>query len=240
MNPPFSLTSKKVLVLGGTSGIGRAVAIGARTLGADVTIVSRRHDRSVEVAAEIGATARAADITKTDSLRALLVDTPHIDHIYIAAGSFIGGQLGSQPVNSFRASLDDRVWGAAQFLELARSCLAKDGSVVLTGGVSTDRPAKEAWATAVATAASEQLARVMSLELAPVRVNAVAPGWTDTPMWDAVFGDEKAESLAEVAARIPVGRVATAEEAAAAVLFLMTNGSVNGEVVHVDGGLRHV
>ena len=115
-----------------------------------------------------------------------------------------------------------------------------NGSFVFTGGVSTARPVPGAWATAVATAAAEQMARALAVEIAPVRVNAVAPGWTDTPMWDEIFGENKREVFAGVAEKLLTKRLATAEEVAQAVIFLMNNNSITGETIHVEGGHRLV
>ena len=112
--------------------------------------------------------------------------------------------------------------------------------VTLTGGLSTARPVAGAWVTAVATAATEQMSRALSLELAPIRVNAISPGWTDTPMWDAILREAKQDAFQEVAAKIPTGRLATAEEVASTVIFLMSNSSITGEVIHTDGGHRYV
>jgi NAD(P)-dependent dehydrogenase (short-subunit alcohol dehydrogenase family) len=92
----------------------------------------------------------------------------------------------------------------------------------------------------VATAAAEQLARALALELAPIRVNAIAPGWTDTPMWNGILGETKQETFKTVGEKIPTGTIATAEEAAHAVLMMMSNRAFNGEILHVDGGHRLV
>ncbi|MBC7976976.1 MAG: SDR family oxidoreductase [Myxococcales bacterium] len=92
----------------------------------------------------------------------------------------------------------------------------------------------------MATAAAEQLARAMALELAPIRCNAVAPGWTDTPMWDAILGAAKADVFQSVAEKLPIRRLARPDDVARAVLFLMASEAITGEVVHVDGGGRLV
>lgn len=73
-----------------------------------------------------------------------------------------------------------------------------------------------------------------------MRFNAVAPGWTDTPMWDAVLGANKAAVFADVAKKQLTGRLSRADEVADAVLFLMRNEAITGEVLHVDGGGRLV
>jgi NAD(P)-dependent dehydrogenase (short-subunit alcohol dehydrogenase family) len=166
---------------------------------------------------------------------------PAPDHIYVAAGSFVGGPILEGTLGHFRSALEDRLWGTVNVVRAAAPKMKRPGaSFVFTGGVSTDRPVKGAWATAIGTAVGEQLARALAVELAPLRFNAVSPGWTDTPMWDGILGDSKASTFAAVGAQIPVGRIATAEEAAQAVLLLMANRSLNAEVLHVDGGHRLV
>ena len=115
-----------------------------------------------------------------------------------------------------------------------------EGSITFTGGVSTDRPIAGAWVSGLATASAEQLARVLVMEYPDVRFNAVAPGYTDTPMWDTILGSDKESVLSEVAKSLPVKKIASAEEVASAVVFLMSNASVTGETIHIDGGGRLV
>jgi NAD(P)-dependent dehydrogenase (short-subunit alcohol dehydrogenase family) len=88
--------------------------------------------------------------------------------------------------------------------------------------------------------ATEQLARVLALELAPIRFNAISPGYTDTPMWDHIFPGDGAQALGDATKKLLVPRLVTADEVAQAVLLLMQNEAITGETIHVDGGARLV
>lgn len=239
-----NLESQHVVVVGGSSGIGLAVAAGALRSGAQVTLMGRSLERlddalRMHLPASPPARAVAVDVTDEHAVRQAFASITAPDHVYVSAASFVGGSVLDTAMPALRAALEARLWGAVHVVRAAAPRMRGPGaSFVFTGGVSTDRPAKGAWPTAVATAATEQLARCLALELAPLRCNAIAPGWTDTPMWDAILGTAKAETFASVAARTPTGRIVAADDAAQAVLLLMANRALNGEVLHVDGGLR--
>jgi NAD(P)-dependent dehydrogenase (short-subunit alcohol dehydrogenase family) len=94
--------------------------------------------------------------------------------------------------------------------------------------------------TTVGVAAAEALTRSLALELAPIRVNAIAPGWTDTPLVSNVLGDNYDAVIRSVSEKIPVKRIGKSKEVAEAVIMLMNNGFINGEVLHIDGGERYV
>jgi NAD(P)-dependent dehydrogenase (short-subunit alcohol dehydrogenase family) len=236
-----ALAGQRVVVVGGGSGIGLAVAEAAIALDAAVTIM----DVSRENLERARQTAPRADLVVTDvrseaSVLGAFAELTTIDHVYVAAGTTKLGSILDGPVDEQLASLVLRLWGSVFVTRAAAKKVRAGGSLTFTGGVSTDRPVAGAWVASVATAAAEQLARSMALELAPVRFNAVAPGWTDTPMWDAVLGPNKAEVFASVAAKLPTRRLSSPREVADAVLFLMQNEAITAEVLHVDGGGRLV
>jgi NAD(P)-dependent dehydrogenase (short-subunit alcohol dehydrogenase family) len=213
----------------------------AKQLGAEVTIAGRSLSKLEEASERLGKVYTGlVDITDEAAVERLFTTTGPVDHVYISAGSFVGGKVLDGSVEQFRPAIETRVWGSVYVIRAAVPKILSGGSITLTGGLSTDRPVPGAWATAVGTAAAEQMSRALAIELTPIRVNAVSPGWTDTPMWDTIFGEAKEQAFQDVASKIPTRRLATASEVASAVIFLMTNPSITGEVIHIDGGHRYV
>ena len=235
------MTGQQVVIIGGSEGIGLAVAKAARGLGARVLAVGRteaklRAARRTVSGLEIG----VADINNTASIEKVFAGLSSVDHVYIAAGSTkIGGPL-EHSLEDFRHRFDERLWGSLDVVRAAHHLVRPGGSFTFSGGLASDRPAKGAWVSGIATMATEQLARVLAIELAPLRFNSVAPGYTDTPMWNHIFPEIGSQALDEVTERHLVPRMVTADEVAQAVLLLMQNEAITGETIHVDCGARLV
>jgi NAD(P)-dependent dehydrogenase (short-subunit alcohol dehydrogenase family) len=236
------MKGKNIIVIGGSSGIGKAVAEKCVALEANVTITSRSLTKAEEVAKQIGNTVKGSQLDVNHEVSVIDFFNTHeiIDHIYIAAGATKLGALTDEAIEESMKAFDTRILGSLRVIKAAVHKMINLGSIIFTGGVSTARPIAGAWVSGLATSTAEQLARVMVMEFPNVRFNAVSPGWTDTPMWDEFLGDEKETVFSEVAAKLPVKKIATPEEVADAVLFLMSNASVTGETIHVDGGGRLV
>lgn len=235
------MTGQQVVIIGGSEGIGLAVAKAARTLGARVLAVSRTRQK-LEAAQDAvkGLEIRVADINNTARIQEVFSELTAVDHVYIAAGSTKIGSPLDDPLDEFRHKFDERLWGSINVVRTAHRLVRPGGSFTFTGGLSSDRPVKGAWVSGIATMATEQLARVLALELAPIRFNAVAPGYTDTPMWDHIFPEDGATALSDATTKLLVPRLVTAEEVAQAVLLLMQNEAITGETIHIDGGARLV
>lgn len=237
-----NLKSKRVIVIGGSSGIGLSVARMAYETGAQVILTSRNAQKATIAAKTIGAAVTGAPLNVDDEMavNAFFTSIDAIDHVYVAAGGTSISVLTNGSLDEQLAGFNTRVQGSLRVVRAAVSKITRGGSITFTGGISTDRPISGAWVSGLGTAAAEQLARVLVMEFPHIRFNAVSPGYTNTPLWDSVLGENKSQVLASVAAKLPTGKIATPEEVAFAVIFLMSNNSVNGEVIHIDGGGRLV
>jgi NAD(P)-dependent dehydrogenase (short-subunit alcohol dehydrogenase family) len=239
---PHRLVGRKVLIVGGTSGIGLSAAIQAKAAGAEVIVVGSNRERAEQVAAEHDLAGwRAADVTRPEAIEAALADIPHVDHLVMLAGSFVVGKVLEADVGHLRRAFDERFWAAIHTLRTLGDRLAADGSITFVSGELTDRA--NAHGTAVlgaALTAMESLARSLALELAPRRFNTLSPGPIDTPLLDKTMGKGRDAYVESRKATLPLRRFGTAEEAGAAVVFLMVNGWMNGATLNVDGGSRLV
>lgn len=237
-----SLTNRSVVIFGGTSGIGLAAAKQATEAGARVTVIGFDAAGAERVAGENAfAGWRAADVTRPETIGAALADLDHVDHLVLLAGTFVAGKVLEADVSYLHRAFDERIWAAVHALRALGDRLAADGSVTFISGVLADRPNGAGTAVlAAASAAMEAFARGLVLELAPRRFNTVSPGTTDTPLLARTLGDGRDAYVAGLTEKLPLHRLGTAEEVAAAVVFLMSNGLMNGETLHVDGAARLV
>lgn len=236
-----SLVGKHVVLVGGTSGIGLAVAHEVARAGAEVTLVGRDDARLRHASEAIGgARQRIGDLHEPDSFSALFETLPPVDHLVITAGTASLKTLRDSTPDDLRQMLAERIVGPLSIVRAALENFSATGSIVLTSGLLADRPIRTGAMLAGAVAAVEALVRALALELAPIRVNAVSPGLVDTPLLDAFFGEGKDEALASAAAALPTGRIGRPGDLAQAVRVLLTCGFITGEVLHVDGGGRLV
>lgn len=183
-----------------------------------------------------------ADIADESSVERLFGGTGQVDHVVVTAVDAAGAY---QTVSSLDLAaavrlIHTKILGAALVAKHAAPRMPSCGSITFTSGIAAYRPAPGGSMVAAVNGALESLAAALALEIAPLRVNVVSPGWVDTPVWDAIAGDGKAARLGAMADRLPAGRVGTPQDIAQAFRALMANGFITGTVLHVDGGHRFV
>ncbi len=230
----MSLTGKKVVVVGGSSGIGLATAEFAKREGAEVVVASRNVERLKAVADKIGATPIAADVTSNDSVAALFRATGPVDHVVVTAAQLRSGPFKTVAMDDVRATLEGKFWGAWRVARAAE--IRAGGSLTLVSGFLSVRPRPNSAIVSSANGALESLTRALALELAPVRVNCVSPGIIDTPIRAAMPEAARRDMLGKIAAALPVGRVGVGEDIASQIHAFMTNGFMTGSIVYLDGG----
>jgi len=233
-----SLAHKTVVVLGGTSGIGLATAKAAQGEDARVIVTGRSRERLTAAQAKLGSGARtvALDVADEAGTRALFQEIDRVDHIFITAGSVALDARLAPDSASLRPALDVRFWGAFNAAKYGAAKMNEGGSITFMSGTTARRPLRGAAVATASCGAVEAFARALAVDLAPIRVNTLQPGYVDTPMLDELLGEARAQIKAEAGARLPVKRIGRPEELADAVLFLMKNGYVNGITLTVDGG----
>jgi len=234
------------MIIGGSSGMGLALARRLIGAGDHVIIVGRNAERLARARDDLGAPKRletfAADVTVTSEVEALFAGRSLLDHIVCTAADVTGAYelLPALDLDAARHAIDSKIVAPILIAKHGAPRLAAHGSLAFVSGIAAYRPMPRGTVVATINAALEGLVRALAIELAPIRVNAVSPGWVDTPIWAAVAGDRKADLLASMAARLPVGRVGRPEDIADALAFVIGNGFTTGTVLHVDGGHRLV
>lgn len=236
----MTLNGKRIVVLGGSSGIGLATAQAAAREGASVVIASSQRARVDAALASLpaGAEGTALDLTQAAAVEAFFGRLGPFDHLAFTAGETLQlGPLATSDIAAARRFFDLRYWGAYLAAKHGARSIRPGGSIVFTSGIAADRPPQPGWALGASIcAAMEGLTRALAVELAPLRVNLVSPGFVRTPLWAGMAEAEREALYQAVAARLPVGHVGEAAEIAEAYLYLMRQSFGTGHVLVVDGG----
>lgn len=228
----------KIVIIGGTSGIGRELAGHLAGQGDSVVLTGRDAECARKVAREVGTGRRtvqgiALDLTEPHGIAPALSGIGPVDHLVIAAVERDVNSLRNYSVDRAVRLATLKVVGYTAAVAALREVLAPTGSVVLFGGVAKDAPYPGSTTVTAVNGAVVSMVRTLSMELAPVRVNAVHPGIvSDTPAWSG-----QADVLESVRSRTPTGRLATMADIVGATVFLMHNPAVNRVNLTVDGGM---
>jgi NAD(P)-dependent dehydrogenase (short-subunit alcohol dehydrogenase family) len=235
----MNLQGKKVIILGGSSGIGLATAKAAVAKGASVIIVSSNQKRINNALKDLpgGSEGYAVDLSKEENIKDLFSKTGNFDHlIYCAGENLILNTIDATDIGQARNFFTLRFWGPFAAIKYGIAKLNKGGSLSLTSGTASTRPGA-GWSVASAICgAMEGFVRAMAVELAPLRVNCVVPGVVRTPLWDSMPEAEREGLYKYVSDSVLLQRVAEPEDIALGFIYLMEQDHATGQSLLIDGG----
>ncbi|XVV15036.1 SDR family oxidoreductase [Actinoplanes sp. CA-131856] len=229
------LKDRTVLVIGRGGGIARAVVTAVREAGATVVAASRDRDALAGTYGE-ELTLETVDVTDEASVAALAERLGHVDHVVSTASARARGSLADLQPIAVLQSLSTKVLGPILLAKHFAPRMPRDGSFVFFSGATARKPAPGMLAVAATNGGVDAVTRALAVEIAPLRVNAVAPGTIDSGAYDALGDQRKAELFAARAGRNPAGRIGRPDDAARAVVFALTSTFTTGTTLSVDGG----
>jgi NAD(P)-dependent dehydrogenase (short-subunit alcohol dehydrogenase family) len=236
-HPRDIIAGQTVVVIGGSSGIGLETARLAREGGAEVIITARDPVRLSRAGRELGADFTAFDATDFELLGQFFETlTRPIDHVLFTGGGPYYAPLADIDVDEARRHVGVRLLLPVQIARHARDRVRPGGSLLFVSGTAARRAAPGLAIAAALTAAFPALTRNLALELAPIRVNLIAPGFVDTPLSASLLGHQLEARREELSETLPIGRVVGPAEIAALAVHLMVNTAITGATYDIDGG----
>lgn len=229
------MSDGQVVIIGGSSGIGRELATSFADEGREVVLTSRDADRAASVAAEIGGSTRglALDLARPEELADRLADVGAVDHLLAVAIDRDENTVEDFAVDRARHLVVLKLVGYAEVVHTLLDRMGDDSSVVMFGGLARDRPYPGSTTVTTVNGGVTGLVHTMAVELAPIRVNAIHPAVVgDSPYWE----DKPAEVLDGLRDRTPLGRLVSMADVVDACRFLLANRSMTGVNMRIDGG----
>jgi NAD(P)-dependent dehydrogenase (short-subunit alcohol dehydrogenase family) len=236
----MTLKDQRIVVVGGTSGIGFAVAELAQRDGAAVVVASSKPDKVARAVERLsgGAQGLVLDVNDERAVADAFEKLGRFDHLAFTAGDWRVRNVPLRELDLGRAGagFGVRFWGALRVIKHAHASMSASGSITVTDGMVAHRPSKASYLSTAMAGAIEHLTRGLAVELAPIRVNAVCPGLILTEIWDGIPAERRQEQFDRMTKRLPLPRIGEAHEAAEAYLYLMRGGYTTGQILRVDGG----
>ncbi len=234
----FKLTRKKIVIIGGSSGIGLGIAKACVAANGEVIIASRNPHKLKEAQKSIGKEllSYALDISNPEQLARFFKKIGRFDHLLTPAAAVSWGPFSQMSAADEQASFNSKFWGQYYSAKLGFSEINPGGSIVFFAGCWSQRPILGAAIPASINAAIEGLGRALALELSPLRVNVISPGIIDTPVFSTMSAAERKKFFEQKAKSLPVKKIGKPEDVAMTAIYLMTNPYMTGSTIYVDGG----
>jgi len=234
------LADQTVVVIGASAGIGLETARLVRAAGAQLVLVGRNPDRLQQAAHELQPLSTAAfDATDTDRLKQFFEDLPGpLDHVMVTAGGPSYMPVAEMDLGAARRAFDQRLGMTLGVALYSRDKVRARGTLLFIGGTGGRHPDVGMTIVSTLTAALPALIANLALELAPIRVNLIAPGFVDTPLSASLLGDQLEARRDELRKKLPIRRVVGPADVAALAVDIMRNEALTGGTYDIDGGQR--
>jgi NAD(P)-dependent dehydrogenase (short-subunit alcohol dehydrogenase family) len=234
-----AMKKSKVLIVGGSSGIGASLAKMLKEDGADIIVIGREHSKLEKLKKDLpAAQILAVDARDRTALDEHLRTIGKIDHLVLTlSGGKGGGMFKELPLQDLREGFEGKFWPQLNVLQATLPYVKTDGSVTLVSATSAGLSMPGTSGLAAINGALDMMIPILSAELKPMRVNAVSPGMIDTPWWDFLPEDSKRQVFKDFSTKVYVGRIGRPEEVADTIRFILKNGYINGTIIRCDGGL---
>lgn len=232
-----------IVVIGGTSALGLAIAKAAYALGSTVTIAGRGAERAADIAKSIGpgTTGIHIDLEDSASIQAALRDGPAIDHIVITSIMRLATTVKDFAVKEAERLTRIKLVGYVEAVSVALPRLKPTSSIVLFAGVSKTNPYPGSTMISVVNGGVVGMTKTMAVELAPIRVNSISPGLVpDSPTWQKILAQGPNPVVDAMMAKTPTRRLASTQDVIDGVFYLLDNKAVNGIDLELDGGMQLV
>ncbi|GAB3396311.1 SDR family oxidoreductase [Humibacter soli] len=230
------LEGKRILIIGRGTGIARAATNAAMHDGAEVVVAGRDAAKLAEAYKGVPVAVETVDVTDEESIAALASRLGHLDHVVTTASARARGKVSDLNAETIALSFATKAIGAILLAKHLAPIVSADGSFLLSSGATAIRPTVGVLAVAGTNGAVDSITRGLAVELAPIRVNAIAPGTIDTGAYDGLGHEAKAELFAARAQRSPAHRIGTPEDVATAIIFALSADFLTGVSIPVDGG----
>lgn len=234
----MKLRGKRIVIIGGSSGIGLATAKAALKEGATLVIASRSEEKLERARAEIKAAVETVvlDMSREEEMKNFFAKIGEFDHLITTGGVTLSGALYDSETEVVRSSFDNKFWGQYFAAKYGAPHILEKGSIVFFSGVLGLRPAPNTSIMAAVNGAIESLGRSLAVELAPIRVNVVSPGYVETPRLANLIPEDLATIKEQISQQVALGRAGKPEEIADTVLYLLQNEFTTGSTIYNDGG----
>lgn len=232
------LLNQKIVIIGGSSGIGLEIAKQAVALGAEVIIASRSEHKLQQAITQIGSqvVSYVLDTTQEQQMKTFFEEIGAYDHLVVSAAETSGGAFLETDTAIARSLFENKFWGQYYAAKYGAPKLSPQGSITLFSGVVAYKSMIGSAVLGAVNAAVSNLGQTLALELAPIRVNVVSPGIIDTPARSKMPEEVRTQFYKGIANKLPVKRVGTVSDVAQGVLYLIHNSFATGTVLHIEGG----